>query len=54
MAEEAVNRHKQDQIRRAAGIFALRYRAGERLMRFDVVAISGSGQPQFEHFKDAF
>jgi putative endonuclease len=51
---EAVDAHKQEQIRRAAGIFVGRYRAGEHRMRFDVVAISGSGRPQIEHLKDAF
>lgn len=52
--EEAVNRHKQDQIRRAAGIFAGRYRANEYPMRFDVIAITGADRPHLEHLKDAF
>lgn len=52
--EEAVNRRKQEQIRRAAGIFAGRYRAQEYPMRFDVIAITGSERPHLEHLKDAF
>ena len=51
---EAVDARKQKQIRRAAGVFAGRYRAREHPMRFDVVAISGAGRPHIEHLKDAF
>jgi len=53
--EEAVDAHKRDQIRRAAESFVHRYRAGDRMMRFDVIAISGAGRrPNLEHLKDAF
>src|SRR5208337_4732619 len=53
--EEAVDRHKRDQIRRAAESFVRRYRAEGRMMRFDVIAISGAGRrPHLEHLRDAF
>ena len=51
---EAVDARKQEQIRRAAGAFAGRYRARAYPTRFDVVAISGASRPQIEHLKDAF
>jgi putative endonuclease len=52
---ESVTEHKQRQIRRAAEVFAARYRANERAMRFDVIAIVGAGrQTQIELLKDAF
>ena len=51
---EAVDARKQEQIRRAAGVFAGRYRTGEHPTRFDVIAISGSDRPRIEHLKDAF
>ena len=52
--EEAIDDRKEEQIRRAAEMFALRYRAEEMLMRFDVIAISGVGRLRLEHFRDAF
>ena len=52
---DAVDQRKQDRMRRAAEVFAARSRAGDRLMRFDVVAItSGSGDMKLELLKDAF
>ena len=42
--EEAVDERKQKQIRRAAEIFATRYREDEIEMRFDIVAIDASGK----------
>jgi putative endonuclease len=42
--EEAVDERKQNQIRRAAEIFATRYRADDVTMRFDIVAIDASGE----------
>ncbi len=52
--EEAVNRRKQERIRRAAEIFANGYKAGSHPVRFDVIALSGPGNPHLEHLKDAF
>jgi putative endonuclease len=52
--EDAVNRHKRQQIRRAAEAFIGRYRAGQYPARFDVVAIRGTERPHLEHLKDAF
>ncbi|HEY6394868.1 MAG TPA: YraN family protein [Candidatus Binataceae bacterium] len=55
MPEEAVDARKQNRMRRAAEFFALQYRAGERAMRFDVVAIIADGRKhQLELLKDAF
>ena len=42
--EEAVDERKQKQIRRAAEMFAARYRAEDVTMRFDIVAIDASGK----------
>lgn len=53
--EEAVDARKQRRIRRAAEIFAERHRASDRLMRFDVVAITGEGRGRkLEILRDAF
>jgi putative endonuclease len=41
--EDAVDARKQLRMRRAAEAFAAAYRAGNRTMRFDVVAIDASG-----------
>ncbi len=53
--EEAVDARKQARMRRAAEAFAIQYRVGEREMRFDIVAISGTG-PRFgiELVRNAF
>ncbi len=51
----AVDEGKQRRIRRAAEIFAARYRTGNRPIRFDVVAISGDGRSRkFEILRNAF
>ncbi len=53
--ELAVDARKQYRIRKAAEIFANRYRNAERPMRFDVIAIVGDGRGRkLEHRKDAF
>lgn len=53
--EEAVDERKQKQIRRAAEIFATRYRADEVTMRFDIVAIDASGKRlEIELLRNAF
>lgn len=53
--EEAVDDRKQAQIRRAAEIYLSRYRARERPVRFDIVAITGRGfGRRVELFRDAF
>ena len=53
--EEAVDEDKQLHIRRAAEVFAVRYRATNRPQRFDVVAISGDpDKGNIELLKDAF
>jgi putative endonuclease len=52
---EAVDARKQERLRRAAQAFAARHRAARRAMRFDVVAISGSGRSRrIELIQDAF
>lgn len=53
--EEAVNGYKQERIRRAAGIYLSRHRAHLAPVRFDVVAITGSGpERRVEILRDAF
>jgi putative endonuclease len=53
--EEAVDERKQKQIRRAAEIFATRYRADDVTMRFDVIAVDASGERlEIELLRDAF
>jgi len=42
--EEAVDERKQKRMRRAAEIFATRYRADEVEMRFDIIAVDASGK----------
>jgi len=52
---EAVDEGKRRRIRRAAGVFAARYRVGDCPIRFDVVAISGDGASRkFEILRNAF
>jgi putative endonuclease len=51
----AVDQRKQERIRRAAEWYCARYRMRDRAIRFDVVAISGSGPSRrIEVLKDAF
>jgi len=53
--EEAVDSHKQERIRRAAEIYLSRHRAHHAPVRFDVVAITGTGAARrVELFRDAF
>ena len=53
--ELQVDGRKQDRIRRAAEIFAIRYHDGAPPTRFDIIAISGDGRARkLEHLKDAF
>ncbi|MGH7905414.1 MAG: YraN family protein [Candidatus Binataceae bacterium] len=53
--QEAVDGRKQTRIRRAAEIYLDRHRAGERPVRFDVVAISWDKRPpKIELLRDAF
>jgi putative endonuclease len=53
--QEAVDDHKQDQIRRAADSYVAARHAQGVAMRFDVVAITGAGRGrQLELIKDAF
>jgi len=42
--EEAVDERKQLRMRRAAEAFATRYRAGEKELRFDIVAVNAAGK----------
>ena len=55
---EAVDRKKRGRITRVAAFFIKRYRASDRLVRFDVVAITWPvgwfARPTVEHFPDAF
>jgi putative endonuclease len=51
----AVDQRKQERIRRAAEWYCARYKMRDRAVRFDVVAISGSGRSRrIEVLKDAF
>ena len=53
--EEAVDERKQKRMRRAAEVFARRYRADEIEMRFDIVAIDASGKRlEIELLRNAF
>jgi putative endonuclease len=53
--EEAVDECKQKQIRRAAEMFATRYRAEDVTMRFDIVAVDASGKRlEIELLRNAF
>jgi putative endonuclease len=53
--EEAVDERKQAQIRRAAEMFAGRYRAEDVTVRFDIVAVDASGKRlAIEHLRNAF
>jgi len=53
--EEAVDERKQKQIRRAAEIFATRFRAEEVTMRFDIIAVDASGERlEIELLRNAF
>jgi putative endonuclease len=53
--EEAVDERKQKQIRRAAELFATRYRADEVTMRFDIIAVDASGKRlEIELLRNAF
>ena len=52
---EAVDERKQKQIRRAAELFAMRYREDEIEMRFDIVAVDASGERlEIELLRNAF
>ena len=52
---EAVDERKQKQIRRAAEIFATRYRADDVTMRFDIIAVDASGERlEIELLRNAF
>lgn len=53
--EEAVTPEKQRAIMRVAEAFLHEHRLENALVRFDVVAITfGAGEPQIEHFENAF
>lgn len=41
--EEAVDERKQSRMRRAAEAFVVQYRAGEKDLRFDIVAVDAAG-----------
>jgi putative endonuclease len=53
--EEAVDERKQTRMRRAAEVFARRYRADDSEMRFDIVAVDASGKRlEIELLRNAF
>jgi putative endonuclease len=53
--EEAVDERKQTRMRRAAEVFARRYRADEVEMRFDIIAVDASGKRlEIELLRNAF
>ena len=53
--EEAVDERKQKRMRRAAEMFARRYRADDVEMRFDIAAVDASGQQlEIELLRNAF
>jgi putative endonuclease len=53
--EEAVDERKQLRMRRAAEVFLARYRAGDKELRFDVVAVDASSKRlEIELLRNAF
>jgi putative endonuclease len=51
----SVDSRKQRKIIRTAALFSARHRAfSARVMRFDVVAVEGTGTPAITWIKDAF
>ena len=53
--EEAVDERKQRRMRRAAEVFATRYRADDVTMRFDIIAVDASGKRlEIELLRNAF
>jgi putative endonuclease len=53
--EEAVDERKQTRMRRAAEVFAQRYRSQDLYMRFDVIAVDASGERlKVELLRNAF
>jgi len=53
--EEAVDERKQRRMRRAAEVFAARYRADDVTMRFDIIAVDASGKRlEIELLRNAF
>ena len=53
--EEAVDERKQTRMRRAAEVFARRYRENEIEMRFDIAAVDASGRRlEIELLRNAF
>jgi len=53
--EEAVDERKQTRMRRAAEVFAARYRADEIEMRFDIIAVDAPGKRlEIELLRNAF
>ena len=53
--EEPVDERKQTRMRRAAEVFAARYRADEIEMRFDIIAVDASGKRlEIELLRNAF
>jgi putative endonuclease len=53
--EEAVDERKQTRMRRAAEVFAVRYRADDSEMRFDIIAVDASGKRlEIELLRNAF
>ena len=53
--EEAVDERKQTRMRRAAEVFARRYRENEIEMRFDIAAVDASGKRlEIELLRNAF
>jgi putative endonuclease len=53
--EEAVDKRKQLRMRRAAEAFLVQYRAGEKELRFDIVAVDAAGKRlDIELLRNAF
>ena len=53
--EEAVDERKQSRMRRAAEAFSVRYRVGEKELRFDIVAVDAAGKRMgIELLRNAF
>ena len=53
--EEAVDERKQLRMRRAAEAFSVRYRVGEKDLRFDIVAVDAAGKRMgIELLRNAF
>lgn len=53
--EASVTLRKQNEVKKAAAAYVAVHQLDNHIVRFDVVAVTlGTGDPQIEHFIDAF